>query len=275
MDTAHENGAEPNIFLSYADNSPEHTILFIHGYPLSSVMWAPQLEGLAGVAYCVAPDLRGFGESGTPGGPVSMGDYADDCVALLDELDLVDPVVVCGLSMGGYVALELQRRHPDRVAALILASTKAGADSDEAKAGRDKAARTARDEGPEAIAAMMLPKMMAAATYAEDPDLVADVNEIMRHTGVEGIVGALGAMRDRIDSTPLLGAIDVPTLVIHGRDDTLMPLAEGEKLAAGIPDAELVVIDDAGHLVNLEQEDAFNEAIFQFLAALSDVLPAD
>lgn len=269
MDTASENGTEPNILLSYADNAPEHTILFIHGYPLSSVMWAPQLDGLAGVAYCVAPDLRGFGESGTPGGAVSMADYADDCIALLDDLELDDPVVVCGLSMGGYVALELQRRHPDRVAALILASTKAGADSDEAKAGRDKAARAARDEGPEAVAATMLPKMLAAASYAEDPDLVADVNEIMRQASVEGIVGALGAMRDRIDSTPLLGAIDVPTLVIHGRDDTLMPIAEGEKLAAGIPDAHFLVVDDAGHLVNLEQEDVFNQAVFEFLAVLS------
>lgn len=268
MDTASDNGAEPRIYLSYADNTPEHNVLFIHGYPLSSLIWAPQLDELGGVAYCVAPDLRGFGESGTPGGDVTMADYADDCIALLDELGLEDPVVVCGLSMGGYVALELQRRYPDRVSALILASTKAGADSDEAKAGRDKAAQTARDQGVEAIAASMLPKMLAAATYAEKPELVADVHEILRSASVDGVVGALGAMRDRVDSTPLLARIGVPTLVLHGRDDTLMPPAEAERLAAGIPGAKLTVIPDAGHLVNLEQHEAFNDAIVEFLLTL-------
>jgi len=111
--------------------------------------------------------------------------------------------------------------------------------------------------------------MLGAATYAEEPEIVADVHEIMRNASVEGIAGALAAMRDRIDSTPLLGAIDVPTLVIHGRDDTLMPLAEGEKLAEGIPDAHLLVVDDAGHLVNLDQEDVFNQAVYEFLAMLS------
>ncbi|MBK6768030.1 MAG: alpha/beta fold hydrolase [Ardenticatenales bacterium] len=268
MDTASDNGSEPRIFLSYADNFPEHVVLFIHGYPLSSQMWVPQLEGLAGTVWGIAPDLRGCGESGTPGGAVTMTDYAEDCVALLDELGLEDPVVVCGLSMGGYVALELFRLHPDRVSALVLAATKAGADTDEGKAGRDKNAQIARDDGVEAIASAILPKMFAPQTVADDPELVAEVREIMTSGSVEGVVGALEAMRDRIDSTPTLAKIGVPTLVLHGADDQLMPPAEGEKLKAGIPGAELVLIEGAGHLLNLEQPDLFNDALLDFLSTL-------
>lgn len=269
MDTASENGSEPRIFLSYADNFPEHVVLFIHGYPLSSQMWLPQLDGLSGLVWGIAPDLRGCGDSGTPGGDVTMGDYAEDCVALLDELGLEDPVVVCGLSMGGYVALELYRRHPDRVAGLVLASTKAGADSDEGKAGRNKTAQLAKDAGVQAVANAMLPKMFAPETVANDPELVADISEMMNSTSVEGVVGALEAMRDRADSTASLALIAVPTLILHGVADTLMPPSEAENLRRGIPGAQLVLLEGAGHLLNLERPDEFNDALLAFLEGMN------
>ncbi|MFN8421914.1 MAG: alpha/beta fold hydrolase [Anaerolineae bacterium] len=268
MDVPSDNGSEPRIFLSYADNFPEHVVLFIHGYPLSSQMWGPQLEGLSGMVWGIAPDLRGCGESGTPGGPVTMTDYAEDCVALLDELGLEDPVVVCGLSMGGYVALEFYRRHPDRVAGLVLAATKAGADTDEGKAGRDKMIGMAEDQGVDAVVNTMLPKMFAPNTAADDPELIEEVRDIMASTSVEGVVGALGAMRDRVDSTPTLATIAVPTLILHGAADTLMPPAEAEKLRDGIAGAELVMIEGAGHLLNMEQPDAFNDALLDFLSGM-------
>jgi pimeloyl-ACP methyl ester carboxylesterase len=186
-------------------------------------------------------------------------------VRLLDHIGYDGPVVVAGLSMGGYVAFEICRRHPERVAGLILAATKATADPDAAKAARDESARVAAAEGAGPIVAGMLPKMLAPQTYEEEPDLVEFLQDMMLATSAEGMVGALAAMRDRPDSTPDLPGLAVPTLVIHGEDDQLIPPAEAQAMAAAIPEAELVIVPGAGHMVNLEQPAVFNEAVRGFL----------
>jgi pimeloyl-ACP methyl ester carboxylesterase len=163
------------------------------------------------------------------------------------------------------VAFEICRRHPERVAGLILAATKATADPDAAKAARDESARVAAAEGAGPIVAGMLPKMLAPQTYEEEPDLVEFLQDLMLATSAEGMVGALAAMRDRPDSTPDLPGLAVPTLVIHGEDDQLIPPAEAQAMAAAIPEAELVIVPGAGHMVNLEQPAVFNEAVRGFL----------
>jgi pimeloyl-ACP methyl ester carboxylesterase len=170
--------------------------------------------------------------------------------------------------MGGYIALEFYRRYPEQVAGLILASTRAGDDSPEGKAGRDKAAELAKSEGATAVSAGMLPKMLAEENYETDVELVEYVKEIVSTASLNGVVGALAAMRDRIDSTPTLGDIDVPVLIIHGADDQLIPVSEAEAMHKAIPNSELVVIPDAGHLPNLEQPDLFNDAVIDFLEEL-------
>lgn len=253
------------LLMSYADSADRVPVLWIHGYPLNSLLWEFQVSELADIARQITPDLRGHGRTGPTAPPYDMALFADDCVRLLDHLVLEEPVVIGGLSMGGYVALELCRRHPDRVAGLILASTRAGADSEDGKAGRDQAAATAKDQGVAAIVEGMLPKLLAPATAAEQPELVEYVRDMMMETSVDGVVGALAAMRDRVDSTGDLAGFDVPALVLHGAEDQLIPVSEAELLAASLPQSDLVVIPGAGHLPNLEQPDIFNAAVRLFL----------
>jgi 3-oxoadipate enol-lactonase len=241
-------------------------VLLVHGFPLDHAMWRHQLA-LLGRCRRIAPDLRGFGASPAPDGGYSMARYADDLAAVLDALD-VRQAVVCGLSMGGYVAFELVRRHAGRVKALILADTRAEADREEARRGRDELAELARREGAGAVAERLLPKMLAPATDETQPELVTEVREMMRRQAVPGIVGALAAMRDRPDSTATLKTIAVPTLVIVGAEDRLTPPDDAERMARTVPGARLVTIPGAGHLAPLEQPLATTRALSEFLGAL-------
>ena len=259
------NENEEDFVMAFQDSCDKPTLLLIHGFPLSSQMWTPQLDDLEEFARVIAPDLRGHGQSDSVSGPYSISLLADDCADLLGHLNVATPFVVCGLSMGGYIALEFYRRYPEHVAGLILAATRAGADSEEGKAGRDKAAELAKNEGATAVSASMLPKMLAPQNYESDEELVDFVKDIMSSASLNGVVGALAAMRDRVDSTPTLGDIDVPVLIIHGADDQLIPVSEAEAMFKAIPDADLVIVPDAGHLPNLEQPDIFNDAVIDFL----------
>jgi pimeloyl-ACP methyl ester carboxylesterase len=258
----------PGLILAYDATGSGRPLLLLHGYPLSRRIWQPQFETLLDAAWMVAPDLRGHGESDAPEGPYTMDQLADDAAALLDELGITQPLVVGGLSMGGYVTLAFWRRHPQRVAGLILAATRAGADSPEGRAARDKAAATARDQGAAAIADAMLPKMFAPGTYHANPALVQRVRDLMAATPVTGIVGALAGIRDRPDSLATLAGIDRPVLVIHGADDQLIPPSEAEAMHARLPNSRLELVPGAGHLLNMEQPASFDAAVRTFLQSL-------
>jgi 3-oxoadipate enol-lactonase len=254
-----------DIILAYDASGIGRPLLLLHGYPLNRKLWRPQLEGLTDTAHVIALDQRGNGESDTPEPPYSVDQLADDAAGLLDELGITEPAVVAGLSMGGYVALAFYRRHADRTAGLILASTRAGADSEAGKANRDKSAALAKEKGMDAIAESMLPKMLAPETYQGRPGLVAEVRHMMAATPLNGALGDLMAMRDRPDSTELLGGIQKPVLIIHGQEDQLIPPSEAEGMNERLPNARLTLVPRAGHLVNLEQPDEFNAAVRTFL----------
>ena len=254
--------------MAFQDSCDKPALLLIHGFPLTSEMWTPQIDDLGEFARVIAPDLRGFGNTDSVSGAYSVTILADDCADLLGHLNVATPFVVCGLSMGGYIALEFYRRYPEHVAGLILAATRAGADSAEGKANRDKAVELAKEEGATAVSSRMLPKMLAAQNYENDEALVDFVKGVISNASLNGTIGALQAMKDRPDSTPMLGDIDVPVLIIHGADDTLIPPSEAEAMHKAIPNAELVIVPDAGHLPNLEQPDIFNDAVIDFLEDL-------
>jgi 3-oxoadipate enol-lactonase len=256
---------EPEFLISYQDSAGGIPVLLIHGFPLNSNMWGPQIDDLADVSRLVAPDLRGHGNSIASPPPYTMEQLAIDCVNLLDDIGINRPFVVMGLSMGGYIAFEVFRQYPGMVAGLILAGTRASADSKEGKKGRDAAAQQVRARGVAAIVEQMLPKMLAPAAYQDNPDLVEFVREMMLETAEDGVVGALAALRDRPDSFTTLAEIDVPTLIIHGADDQIIPLSESQAMHEGITNSQLVIIPDAGHLMNLEQPELFNEAVREFL----------
>jgi pimeloyl-ACP methyl ester carboxylesterase len=251
--------------MAFEDSADRVPVLLIHGYPLNNTLWDLQVGDLSDIARIITPDLRGHGLSDPVEPPYAMADMADDCARLLDDLGLTGPVVVGGLSMGGYVAFEFCRKYPERVMGLILAATKPGADSAEVKKARDAAAETARKDGVEVIADGMLPKMLVPGAVESAPEMAAFVKRMMMETTVDGIVGALGAMRDRPDSTPDLPKLAVPTLVIHGADDQLIPRAEAEAMADALPEATLAIAADAGHLPCLEQPEFFNDTVREFL----------
>lgn len=258
-----------NAPLHYRDQGDGPPCLLIHGYPLNNRLWQPQFSALSSVARLIAPDLRGHGET-PPISPPNTNAYsmellAEDCVRLLDYLQISHPVIVGGLSMGGYISLALYRMHPERVAGLILAATRASGDTPQGRINRDKAVETARQGGAPAIAQSMLQRMLAPQTYKARPDLIDEVMEIMLATSVEGIIGDLLGMRDRPESTDLLPHISVPTLIVHGMEDQLISLDEVRTMQASLPKSTLVVIPNAGHLVNLEQPDEFNQAVRNFI----------
>lgn len=251
--------------ISYDTAGEGVPLLLIHGYPLSGKIWEPQASALSPYVRVILPDLRGHGNSDPIPGPYHVDMLAEDCANLLDTLGISHRIIVGGLSMGGYVALAFYRKFAERVDGLILTATRAGADSVEAKANRDKAIAVAQSSGAQAIADSMLPKMFSPASYEDQPDLVERVRSLMAGTSVEGIVGALQAMKERPDSTAMLPTINKPVLIIHGNDDQLIPASEARLMQEAIPGAELVMIEKAGHLLNMEQPAAFNQAVHQFI----------
>ena len=244
------------------------TILFIHGFPFDHKMWRHQLAGLARWQ-CIAPDLRGARSAIVPRSPVAytMSAYTQDLVELLDRAQ-VRQAVLCGLSLGGYIIFEMLRRHPHRVRAAILCNTKASADTPDARSGRDRLAAKAEREGMPAVAAELLPKLLAKATREQRLDLVREVTEMIERQPVAGVVGALHALRERPDSSPLLPRMQLPVLVVAGADDQIAPAAEMREMAEAIPGAEFVVIPSAGHLTPLEQPVNVNAALAAFLEKL-------
>jgi pimeloyl-ACP methyl ester carboxylesterase len=253
-----------NFEMAYQDTAGGLTMLMIHGFPLSSSMWEMQLDDLNELLRVIAPDLRGHGFSEAEP-PYSIAQYTDDCVALLDSLGVIEPVVVCGLSMGGYIALDMVNRYPERVAALILTATRAAPDDETGKANRDKAIASVQANGIGPLVKAMLPKLFSPTTLESSPELADILQSIMESTPEEGVIGALEAMRDRPDARPLLPTIDVPTLVIHGVDDQIVPVAEAQQMADALPDVEFVRLADAGHLLPIEQPEEFNKAVARFL----------
>ena len=190
---------------------------------------------------------------------------ATDLHSLLDALGIQGRVVICGHSMGGYVAFAYYRKYPDRIRGMILTASRAAPDTPEGKAGRDALAQKVRVVGIEPIVGGMASKLLSPSNVVQKPELVTQVKDIMLKTSPEGMVGALMGMRDRPDSTPTLGLIQVPTLVIHGADDQIVPLDEARAVAAAFREARLEVIPGAGHLPNLERPEKYNHAVSSFL----------
>lgn len=251
--------------MAYDESGDGTPLVLVHGYPLNRTLWEAQVKGLSGIARVIAPDLRGHGESENPSETLSMQVLAKDLRELIENLRIKEPVVLCGLSMGGYICFDFYRNYPGMVKGMILTATRATADSTEAKAKRDEAAELARVQGPVPISGAMLPKMMAPVTYQNKPNLVEQVRRMMENISTQTIVGDLMAMKNREDSTSWLDKIDVPVLILHGVDDQIIPMNEVDIMKNGIKMSTLILIPEAGHLLNLEKPDIFNQAVMEFI----------
>jgi 3-oxoadipate enol-lactonase len=249
--------------MAYTDEGAGRTLLLVHGFPLNRQVWSPQVAAFRHDYRLIAPDLRGLGESWGTADPVAMDRYAEDLLSLMLHLN-TGPVILAGHSMGGYVALAFAKAFPQSLAGLVLVATKAGADTPEAAAARRASAERVRAEGSSAVVDAMAAKMLSPGNT--DPAMAAEVRGFMASSGPEGVIAALLGMAGRPDAGPWLGRIRVPTLVVAGADDAIMAPAEAVALAGGIPDAQLKVIPNAGHLVAYERAEAFNAVLGTWLA---------
>ncbi|WP_062438970.1 alpha/beta fold hydrolase [Herbidospora daliensis] len=240
-------------------------LVLLHAFPLSSAMWLAQRGGLAAGCQVVTPDLRGFGGSQLGDDEPSLDAMADDVAELLDGLG-VERAVVGGLSMGGYVVMALARRHPERLAGVILANTKAAPDTPEAAANRETVARRLLDGGD---LLDTVPNLLGPTSLERRGMVVGRVRGLVGAAPAQAAAWAQRAMAARPDSFDTLRGLTVPALVIAGDEDKITPTAEAEAMTKAIPDARLVVIGHAGHLSAIETPETFNRAVASFLTDLS------
>lgn len=244
-------------------------LLLVHGFPLDHRMWDAQLASLAKHYQVIAPDLRGFG--GTPHVDKSchtMADFADDLAVLLEALNVTQPAIFCGLSMGGYIGWQFWRHHRERLAGLIICDSKAVADTPEAAANRLDLAKRVLAEGTGSLAESMPEKLLAPQTLVDQPAIVTAVQQQILHASPQGVAAALTGMSQRPDVTDWLSEIDVPTLLVVGEHDGISPPAEMQEIATAIPGAGCAVIAGAGHMSPLEQPADFLSAALPFLQSL-------
>ena len=244
-------------------------LVLLHAFPLSSAMWLDQREGLAGRFRVITPDLRGFGGSLLGGDEPSVDAMADDVARLISGLGL-SRAVVGGLSMGGYVAMALCRRRPDLVQGLVLASTRASADGDEARANRlRQAERLERDGDVTVLLEEVLPNLVGPSTLRRRALVYGRVRGLVQATPAPAAAWAQRAMAARGDAFATLRGLEVPALVVYGEEDVLATEAEARAMAEAVPDSRLVVIPQAGHLCAVERPDLFNRAVTEFAETLT------
>jgi 3-oxoadipate enol-lactonase len=259
--------------IAYLDSAPgEKTLrayVLLHAFPIGANLWEPQMRSIPAGWRLITPDLRGFGGSSELDSlsALSVADYADDIVDLLEELH-IERAVIGGCSMGGYAALALYQNAPEVFDGLVLANTRAGADSPEARANRRNMLALVDREGPSGVARDMMPKLLGKTTQEANPAAEATIRRLIKQQSPIAIRGAIHRMMHRPDSTPLLAQVSVPTLVITGEEDEMIPVEESRRMATAVPGAKLVIIPAAGHLANVEQPDAFNNALNAFLTSL-------
>lgn len=257
------NGLE----LHYTDTGEKNLLplILIHGFPFNLEMWRPQLDALNGKARLIAYDLRGHGQSQCGDGQSPLEFFVDDLLGLMDHLGIAK-AALCGLSMGGYIALRAVERSPERVSALILADTRSEADGNPAKIKRAAAMKTLKTSGVSTYADESIKGLLRPNSK---PEFIERVKALIGSNTPLGIGEGLLALAGRTDTTASLSAIAVPALVLVGAQDGLTPPADALALSNRIPGAQLEIIPDAGHVSNLENPQAFNKSLIAFLAKLN------
>jgi pimeloyl-ACP methyl ester carboxylesterase len=253
-------------FAELGDRAATRALVLFHAFPVGVRLFEPQRAAFPGWRV-IAPAVPGFDGSDLVD-QHTVDAYARHALALLDALR-IERAVFGGVSMGGYVLFAVLRQAPTRVAGLVLADTRSGADTDAARAGRRRMLQITRDGGPPAVATDMLPKLLGETTRRTKPDLVGEVRAMIEAQSAAAISAAVEVLESRPDSTPLLKDIAVPALVVVGDEDTLTPPSEAQRMASGIAGSRLVHIEGAGHLASLENPAAFNPEARTFLDSIS------
>jgi len=255
--------------LAVVDRGAGHPLVLLHGFPLDHSMWQAQIDVFSATHRVIAPDLRGFGGSQVVPGTATMEQMADDVAALLDALGIDEPVVLAGLSMGGYVTFPFWRKYANRLRALVLCDTRSVPDSPEAAAVRHQSADNLTSTFSTAqLADTILPKLFAPGTAIEQPGVVDAQRQVILHSSPLGAAAALRGMAARADSTDYLAQMSLPVLVVVGEHDVISPAEEMRLLARAIAGSEFAILQGAGHMSPLERPADFNAALRSFLDLL-------
>jgi 3-oxoadipate enol-lactonase len=257
------NGLKLNVVES--GNPKGLPVVFLHGFPFSHAMWDPQVELLKKPHRLITYDHRGHGQSEVGELPYMFEFFVDDFLGVLDYLK-IGQAVVCGLSMGGYMALRAYERSPDRFRALVLCDTQAAAESNEGKIRRANGLRTLRQQGVKIWTEGFLKGVLAPETFESNSGLVEKIRSMIQANSPAGIAATLVALATRTDTTAILPKIKIPTLILVGDADSITPPAVAQAMKEKIPKAELYVIPHAAHLSNLENPPSFNQHFLDFLA---------
>jgi pimeloyl-ACP methyl ester carboxylesterase len=249
-------------FVDTGDRASDRVLVLLHAFPMGVGMFDSQRNAFSGWRIII-PALPGFDGSDLLDRPF-IDEYARHALALLDHLD-VERAVCAGGSLGGYLTFGLLRHAPERVAALVLADTRSAGDAESARAGRERLLQIAHGSGPAGVADDVLPKLLGATSRQTRPELVTRSRQLIEAQTTEAIVAAIHVLMTRPDSTPLLASLNIPALVVVGKEDVLTPPAEMERMAAAMPQSRFVELEGAGHLSNLEAPDAFNREVRAFL----------
>lgn len=239
-------------------------VVFIHGFPFNHTMWEPQMKALPNHFRAITYDVRGHGESDVGDGQYTIELFVDDLLALLDHL-VIDQVILCGLSMGGYIALRAQERHPERIKALVLCDTKSEADTNEGRIKRSATVKSIKTSGVGPFADEFVKSIFAPQTFQTQPEVIETVKAAIRGNSPIGICGTLLALACRTDTTASISTIKVPTLILVGEHDTLTPPSASEAMQRLIPKSELHILPQAAHMSNLESAPDFNKYLIEFL----------
>ncbi len=242
-------------------------VIFIHGFPFNRSMWEPQLEALSKSYRVVSYDVRGHGQSDVGDAQYSLEFFVDDLIVGMDHLK-IECAVLCGLSMGGYIALRAVERHADRFKGLVLCDTKSEADSNEVKIKRAAAVRAVKKEGVKSFAGEFVKSVLTEKNFKTKTDLVESILRMIQGNSPLGISGALLAMAARTDTTAALAKMTLPTLILVGKEDQLTPPSVSEAMMKRMLHASLYVIPEAAHLSNLENPAVFNERLLAFLQTI-------
>lgn len=262
-----------DILLNHIESGHPHglPVVFIHGFPFNHSMWELQIKNLPTSFRVIAYDIRGLGKSDIGTGESSIDKHADDLIGLLDDLK-IDKAVVCGLSMGGYIALRAIEKYPERFKGLVLCDTKSESDTEEARQKRFDSIKKIESEGTLDFSRDFVKKVLSKKTIETKPKLVAELEHKILENSSQGIISAQKAMAMRSDTTSILKKIKVPTLVMVGEQDEVTPLAAAQSLKEKIPNAYLEIVPGAGHMSNLENPKAFNEKLISFLNRFEQTL---
>ncbi len=252
--------------INYHDVGNGDPVVLIHAFPFNSRMWEPQIKELSEQFRIITMDLPGFGQSTPTPDILTMESCATIIKALLDHLT-IESVTIGGLSMGGYVTMAFARRYPNMIKKMILADTRASADTEEGQQSREEAAQQVLREGTRAFVENLLLKLLGKTTRSKNPELVSHVQSIMMEATPRAIAAALRGMARRPESFDVLETLSIPALVIVGEEDTITPKSDAESMTRHLKDSMLITIGKAGHLSNLEAPSRFNIALKSFLTS--------